>query len=51
MSTKITSMKRAFILITPPSYCRIKAVGYDMYLCKDNDEDGVIQNGRGERVG
>ena len=35
-------------VITPPSYCSIQAIGYDMYLCKDNDEDGVILNGKGE---
>lgn len=37
-------------LITPPSYSSIKAIGYDLYLCKDNYEDGVILNGRGERI-
>ena len=35
-------------VITPPSYCSIKAIGYDMYLCKDNSEDGVILNGKGQ---
>ena len=35
-------------VITPPSYCSIKAIGYDLYLCKDNDEDGVILNGKGQ---
>lgn len=37
-------------VITPPSYCSIQAIGYDMYLCKDNDEDGVILNGKGQRI-
>ena len=37
-------------IITPPSYRCIKAIGHDMYLCKDNAEDGVILNGKGERV-
>lgn len=37
-------------VITPPSYSEIKAIGYDTYLCKDNDEDGVILNGKGERI-
>lgn len=37
-------------ILTPPSYCNIKAIGYDMYLYKDNDEDGIILNGKGERV-
>ena len=37
-------------VITPPSYCSIQAIGYDMYLCKDNGEDGVILNGKGQRI-
>lgn len=37
-------------VITPPAYNEIKAIGYDTYLCKDNDEDGVILNGKGERI-
>lgn len=37
-------------VLTPPSYSEIKAIGYDMYLCKDNDEDSVILDGKGERL-
>lgn len=37
-------------IVTPPSYTSIEAIGYDLYLCKDNYEDGVLLNGRGERV-
>lgn len=37
-------------VITPPSYSEIKAISYDTYLCKDNDEDGVILNGKGEKI-
>lgn len=37
-------------IITPPSYSNIIAVDYDMYLCKDNSEDGVLLNGKGQRV-
>ena len=37
-------------IITPLSYNRIKAIAHDLYLCKDNDEDGVILNGKGERI-
>ena len=37
-------------IVTPPSYTSIEAIGYDLYLCKDNIEDGVILNGKGERV-
>lgn len=37
-------------VVTPPSFSEIKAVGYDMYLCKDNNEDGIILNGKGMRI-
>lgn len=37
-------------VITPPSYSSITAVGYDMYLCKDNNEDGVLLDGKGQQV-
>lgn len=37
-------------VITPPSYISIRAIGYDIYLCKDNDGEGVILNGKGEMV-
>lgn len=37
-------------IVTPPSYTSIEAIGYDLYLCKDNFEDGVLLNGKGERV-
>ena len=37
-------------VITPPSYSSIKAIGYDLYLCKDNYKDGVILNGKGEII-
>ena len=36
-------------VITPPSYHSITAIGYDLYLCKDNDRDGVILNGKGQQ--
>ena len=36
--------------ITPPSYSSIEAIGYDLYLCKDSREDGIILNGKGEPV-
>lgn len=38
-------------VITPPSYLSIEAISYDKYLCKDNDNEGVILNGKGERIG
>lgn len=37
-------------VITPPSYWTIDAIGYDMYLCKNEYDDGVILNGKGERI-
>ena len=37
-------------IVTPPSYESIKAIGYDLYLCKDNYDDGVVLNGRGEQL-
>ena len=43
-------MSPAGRIVTPPSYTSIKAIAYDLYLCKDNDEDGVILNGKGERI-
>ena len=35
-------------VLTPPAYCSIRAIGYDLYLCKDNSEDGVILDGKGQ---
>ena len=37
-------------IVTPPSYSNITAVGYDLYFCEDFYEDGVLLNGRGERI-
>lgn len=37
-------------VITPPSYSSITAVGYDLYLCEDIGGDGILLNGKGERV-
>lgn len=37
-------------IVTPPAYRDITAIGYDLYLCKDNNDGGVVLNGRGERV-
>lgn len=37
-------------IITPPAYSSITAVDYDLYLCMDDNEDGVLLNGKGERV-
>ena len=36
--------------LTPPSYSQIIAIDYDLYLCKDGSEDGVLINGKGEIV-
>lgn len=37
-------------IITPPSFSDITAIGYDMYLCKGNTSDGVLLNGKGQKV-
>ena len=37
-------------IITPPVYSSIKAIGYDLYLCKDSECRGVIINGKGQKV-
>ena len=37
-------------VVTPPSYCKITAIGYDLYLCEDTYGEGVILNGKGEMV-
>ena len=37
-------------VITPPRYCDIIAIGYDLYLCKTDDIRGEVLNGKGVRV-
>ncbi|EFA42768.1 hypothetical protein HMPREF0645_2797 [Hallella bergensis DSM 17361] len=37
-------------VITPPKYCDITAIGYDLYLCKTDDIRGEVLNGKGIRV-
>lgn len=37
-------------ILTPPAYSNIEAVGQDLYLCSDEYENGVIINGKGEKV-
>lgn len=37
-------------ILTFPSYSYIKAVGEDLYLCKNNDNSGILLNGKGEKV-
>lgn len=37
-------------VVTLPSYTYISAVGYDLYLCKDDEGNGIIINGKGEQV-
>ena len=37
-------------VITPPRYCDITAIGYDLYLCKTDDIRGEVLNGKGVRV-
>ena len=37
-------------VITPPRYCDITAIGYDLYLCKTDVIRGEVLNGKGVRV-
>ena len=37
-------------ILTPPSYSIIKAIGQDLYLCKTSYDQGIILNGKGQRV-
>lgn len=37
-------------VITPPRYCDITALGYDLYLCKTDDIRGEVLNGKGIKV-
>lgn len=37
-------------VITPPSYRSITAIGYDLYLCIDSGDEGIVLNGKGEVV-
>lgn len=37
-------------VITPPRYCDITAIGYDLYLCKTDDIRGEVLNGKGVRI-
>lgn len=37
-------------VITPPRYCDITAIGYDLYLCKTDDIRGEVLNGKGIKV-
>lgn len=43
-------MSRSGKVITPPRYCYITAIGYDLYLCKTDDIKGEIFNGKGVRI-
>lgn len=37
-------------VLTSPSYSQIIAIDYDLYLCKDGPEEGILVNGKGEIV-
>ena len=43
-------MSRSGKVITPPKYCDITAIGYDLYLCKTDDIRGEVLNGKGVRI-
>ena len=37
-------------VVTPPSYSSITAIGPDLYFCKYSESQGVILDGKGQRV-
>lgn len=37
-------------IITGPKYSDISAIGHDLYLCKDASGNGILLNGKGEKV-
>ena len=37
-------------VLTLPSYSSIEAIDADLYLCKRNDDCGILLNGKGEKV-
>ena len=37
-------------IVTPPSYYSITPIGHDLYLCEYSYNQGIILNGRGQRV-
>lgn len=37
-------------ILTPPSYISITAIDKDLYLCEENSGNGVLLNGKGEKV-
>ncbi len=43
-------MSREGHQLTPPSYCRIEAVGKDLYHCESSYGHGVVLNSQGQRV-
>ena len=43
-------MSSGGVMITPPAYSSITAVGEDLYLCQDEEGHGVLLNGKGERI-
>ncbi|MGI6218833.1 MAG: WG repeat-containing protein [Bacteroidaceae bacterium] len=37
-------------VLTPPAYSSISAIGKDLYLCKDDNGNGLLINGKGEKL-
>lgn len=43
-------MSSGGVMITPPAYSSITAVGEDLYLCQDEEGHGILLNGKGKKV-
>ena len=43
-------MTKSGTIITPPAYSTIEAIGPDLYLCYDKHGNGIMLNGKGQRV-
>lgn len=43
-------MSSGGVVITPPAYSSITAVGEDLYLCQDEEGHGILLNGKGKRI-
>lgn len=37
-------------ILTPPAYSSIEAIGADLYFCQNDNSNGILLNGKGEKV-
>ncbi len=37
-------------ILTPPAYSSIEAIGADLYFCQNDNGNGILLNGKGEKV-